>query len=114
MEIGDVVKASTEPDDLVITSLGALDPRFPNLLYHAQRNGWSIFQDSLSGPLCRRLMEEGASYLVTLRHDEHEGEIKHFTDALPGKKVVPVRDGWEVFLYRLEAQYIIPKDVERP
>lgn len=107
--IGETIAGNTPEDALVIVSWGGLGCHFPNVLYNARRNGWSIVQDFLSPEIAYKLYKEGASYLAVVRYSEHEGKMRRFTDAFPDSKVVPVNDaGLNIYLYHLEDKYLTP------
>ena len=64
LEAAQLVCDSTPDDALVVVSFGGLDPRCPNILYPARRDGWSIPDRDLRPELVERLRAQGASHLM--------------------------------------------------
>ncbi len=66
IQAGQLIRAHTRKNDLLILSAPYMDCRNPNWLYRARRQGWSIEPRHLSQYLINRLTTEGASHLAIL------------------------------------------------
>jgi len=65
IEIGQVIRDQTKPEDLVVVTYGKMDCRNPRILYRARRSGWSIEEAALNKEVLERLtQEEGANIWV--------------------------------------------------
>ena len=78
------MREGTPDDALVIVSFGGLDPRCPNLLFPAHRDGWSIPDRDLTPGLVERLRAEGASHLMVAWTLPPTEALKSYLAPLPG------------------------------
>mgnify|MGYP003690053759 CR=1 FL=1 len=79
---GQVIRAHTPEESLVITTFGGLDCRCPNLLYASRRKGWSIPKQDISVDIVQKLQSNNASHYALLQveplSDSLEAYLKQF------------------------------------
>lgn len=110
IEIGELVKQQSKPDDLIVMNYNNIDLKCPNYLYRARRNGWQVLTYDLKAAAIYQLMQEGADYFVTVRTNRFEGEIGIFLNVFE-EQVFPLESSERsVYIYYLDPERVKPRD----
>ena len=110
------MREGTPDDALVIVSFGGLDPRCPNILFPAHRDGWSIPDRDLNPVLLERLRAEGASHLMVAWTLPPSEALKTYLELFP-VLVEGTSGGFRAQVFGLERAADAPDadaDVGRP
>ncbi len=91
--IGNLIKEHSSQEDIIIITYGGLSPQCPNILYQAERYGWSIPYRDLTPSLVYQLwQEEHVDQLYIVNDEKPGGELGIFYDAMPNGKVHHIKE----------------------
>lgn len=102
VEIGNMVRKNTLPNDLVIINVEDFDSKCPNFHYAAKRNGWVIPEWGLSCEVLNNLINEGASYFISVRKVGFNPKMKNCLNQY-NQKVWGLQDGYKAFIYKIKS-----------
>lgn len=101
LAFGEVVRALTPDDALVVAVKDDVDPRCPLLLEPSRRDGWSVREEFLASALVLRLRSLGATHLAWVHRGEPSPARIGRLAELP-RQVRSLPDGYSLSLWDLE------------
>lgn len=105
MEIGEIIRNETQPDDLCIVNHHEIDSKCPNFLYAGRRNGWTLPWNGARSEVVLKLMEEGASKLIISRDIPLDGDMHGFAQTFP-TDTFTISDNHTVYVIDLRYRHI--------